>query len=322
MTRLRRWALRSIALLMTVALAATAIEAVREWQERRAYPMHGTLVDIGGRRLNIACTGSGSPTVVLLSGAGETAAMWAWIAPTIAQATRACVYDRVGRGWSDAAPTPQDGVALVTDLHALLERAHITGPLVLAGHSLGGLYARVYAAQYPAQVSGVVLLDATHTEMFSRVPAYPGAYAGFRQLSRFMPALAALGVGRIAYRHNFDHFPAALRAELLAQAVTPAMARSQRDEWAMIPAVMRQAAVVKTFGAIPLVVVTALRDQLDQWLDLQRDLVALSTNSVHRIVAHASHMSLLDTAADAAISAHAIVDVIAAVRSGEPLRAP
>lgn len=316
MIRWRRWGLGTIALVMTVALVATDIEAVHELQDRHRFAVRGELVDVGGRRLNLQCSGSGSPTVVILPGAGETAAMWSWITTTVAASSRVCAYDRAGRGRSDAAPAPQDGIALATDLHTLLERAHVTGPLVLAGHSVGGLYARIYAARYPTQVAGVVLLDATHPEMFTRVPKYPGAWAGYRQLSRILPVLAGLGVGRIAYRHNFDRYPAAERDALLAQAVTPAMARSQRDEWAMIPTVMRQAGAVRTLGAIPLVVVTAMRDQLDQWLDLQRDLVTLSTNSVHRIVARASHMSLVDTEADAAISAQAILDVIAAVRTG------
>ncbi len=316
MIRLRHWGLRALALLMTVAIAATAIEALREQQERHRYPMRGELIDIGGRRLNLHCTGSGSPTVVLLSGAGETAAMWSWITADVATSSRICAYDRAGRGWSDPAPTPQDGIALATDLHALLERAHITGPLVLAGHSLGGLYARIYASRYPSQVAGVVLLDATHAEMFTRVPTYPRAWAGFRRLSHVLPLLARLGVGRVVYRHDFDHYPSEQRAELLAQGVTPAMAASQRDEWAMIPTVMRQAAAARTLGDIPLVAVTAMRDQLDQWLELQRDLVTLSTDGVHRIVAQASHMSLVDSEAEAAQSARAILDVVEAVRIG------
>ena len=313
----RHWALGSVVTLMTVALVATDIEAVHELQDRHRFPMHGELIDIGGRRLNMRCAGSGSPTVVLLSGAGETAAVWSWITTAVEPLTRVCAYDRAGRGWSDPAPAPQDGVALAADLHALLQHAQITGPVVLVGHSLGGLYARVHAATYPADVAGIVLLDATHPEMFTRVPAYPAIYWAYRGFSTLLPGLARLGLGRIAYRHNYDHYPASLREALLAHAVTPSMARSQRDEWAAIPAVMAQAEEATTLGELPLIVVTALRDQVEQWLPLQRELVTLSTNSVHRVVDHASHMSLLDTQADAAISAQAILDVIQAVRTGQ-----
>jgi pimeloyl-ACP methyl ester carboxylesterase len=85
--------------------------------------MSGELVDVGGHRLHISCTGTGSPTVVLEGGLGEPSTMMAgWIAPSVATTTRVCVYDRAGRGWSEPAPDSQDGLAVVADLHTLLER--------------------------------------------------------------------------------------------------------------------------------------------------------------------------------------------------------
>ncbi|MDX2261302.1 MAG: alpha/beta hydrolase [Gemmatimonadales bacterium] len=303
MTRRGHRVLAALLLLVAVAVTATTLEARRDEQHRRANPMQGALIDIGGRRLHLQCLGSGHPTVFLLPGAGETSAVWARIAPTVAKTSRACMHDRAGRGWSDPAPAPQDGAALAADLHALLLRAHIDGPVVLVGHSLGGLYARIHAARYPADVAGMVLLDATHAEMFTRVPIYPAIYWAYRGFTTLLPTLARLGV-------------------LRAPDATPALARSQRDEWAAIPVVMHQAAATPTLGDLPLVVVTALRDQMEQWLPLQRELVALSSNSVHRVLEHATHMSLLDSAADAAISVKAIVDVIQAVRTGKPLRGP
>jgi pimeloyl-ACP methyl ester carboxylesterase len=169
--------------------------------------------------------------------------------------------------------------------------------VVLVGHSLGGLYARIHAAEYPADVAGMVLLDATHAEMFTRVPVYPAMYWAYRGISSLLPTLARLGV-------------------LRAAGMTPALARSQRDEWTAIPTVMQQAADAPTLGALPLVVVTALRDQVEAWLPLQRELAALSSNSAHRIVGSATHMSLVSGEADAAVSTRAILDVVAAVRSG------
>ena len=105
---------------------------------------------MGDHRLYLSCTGSGEPTVILEPGLGGTSAAWGWIAPTVAAHTRVCVYDRAGRGRSEPSPTPQDGDQIATDLHTLLERAGITGPLVMVGHSLGGLYVLDYAARYPA----------------------------------------------------------------------------------------------------------------------------------------------------------------------------
>ena len=111
--------------------------------------MPGRLIDVGGHKLHINCTGTGSPTVVLEPGLGEPSTAMAWIAPDVAATTRVCVYDRAGRGWSESAGTPQDGVQVATDLHTLLDRAGEHGPYVLAGHSAGGLYVLNFARALP-----------------------------------------------------------------------------------------------------------------------------------------------------------------------------
>ena len=130
--------------------------------DARAYPMPGRLIDVGGHRLHLNCTGSGSPTVVLEPGGGEMSSNLGWITPAVARTTRVCVYDRAGRGWSEPADTPQDGLQIATDLHTLLQRGGVPGPYVLAGHSFGGLYVLTFAARYPDEVAGMVLIDSTN----------------------------------------------------------------------------------------------------------------------------------------------------------------
>ena len=142
---------------------------------------------MGDHRLYLSCTGSGEPTVILEPGLGGTSAAWGWIAPTVAAHTRVCVYDRAGRGRSEPSPTPQDGDQIATDLHTLLERADITGPLVMVGHSLGGLYVLDYTARYPQQVAGMVLLDATPPTAFTALPDYPGIYDMLTTADRVVP---------------------------------------------------------------------------------------------------------------------------------------
>ena len=148
---------------MVLALASVggAYQVLGARADAKAYPMPGQLVDVGGRSLHLRCTGTGTPTVLLQPGAGEFSSNMGWIAPAVAQQTRVCVYDRAGRGWSDPADAPQDGAALVADLHTLLARAHVAGPYVVAGHSFGGLYTLAFAARYPDEVVGMVLLDST-----------------------------------------------------------------------------------------------------------------------------------------------------------------
>ena len=133
------------------------------------------MIDVGGHRLYIECTGSGGPAVILQAGLGASSSSWAGIAPAVAATTTVCTYDRAGHGRSDEVG-PQDGIALATDLHTLLERAGVPGPYVLVGHSSGGPYVRVFAAQYPDEVAGMVLLDAQPADAFTALPDYPGFY--------------------------------------------------------------------------------------------------------------------------------------------------
>ncbi|HZA04115.1 MAG TPA: hypothetical protein VE617_06100, partial [Propionibacteriaceae bacterium] len=117
-----RWLLYPVLAVLALASVGGGYQTVRGSLDARAYPMPGQLVDVGGHRLHLHCTGSGSPTVVLEPGHGGSSSDFGWIAPAVARDTRVCVYDRAGRGWSEAAPTPQDGARIAADLHTLLER--------------------------------------------------------------------------------------------------------------------------------------------------------------------------------------------------------
>ena len=117
------------------------------------------LVDIGGRRLNIICTGQGSPTVILEAGLLADSATWRLVQPAISRRTRVCSYDRAGLGFSDPAGSPRDASSVVRDLHALLQRARIAPPYVLVGWSSGGLYTRLYQYRFPDEVVGLVEVD-------------------------------------------------------------------------------------------------------------------------------------------------------------------
>ena len=117
------------------------------------------LIDIGGRRLNIVCTGKGSPTVILEAGLLADSSAWRLVQPAISRTTRVCSYDRAGLGFSDPAGPPRDAAAIVRDLHALLCGAGIAPPYVLVGWSSGGLYTRLYQYRFPNEVTGLVEVD-------------------------------------------------------------------------------------------------------------------------------------------------------------------
>jgi hypothetical protein len=138
-SRAARWLLYPVLAVLMVAAVGGGYETVRESLDARIYPMPGQLVDVGGNRLHLHCTGTGSPTVVLEPGQGGASSDSGWVAPAVARDSTVCVYDRAGRGWSDGADGPQDAARIAADLHTLLERAQVPGPYVLAGHSFGGL---------------------------------------------------------------------------------------------------------------------------------------------------------------------------------------
>jgi pimeloyl-ACP methyl ester carboxylesterase len=124
----------------------------------------GRLVDIGGYRLHLNCTGKNGPAVVLIAGAGDFSFDWGLVQPGVSRFARACSYDRAGLAWSDPGPTPRTMLQDAYELHALLRAAGVKPPYVLVGHSIGGLIARVYAEQYPREVAGMVLVDPTHED--------------------------------------------------------------------------------------------------------------------------------------------------------------
>jgi pimeloyl-ACP methyl ester carboxylesterase len=229
------------------------------------------------------------------------------------------VYDRAGRGRSDPSPDPQDGDQIATDLHTLLETANVTGPLVMVGHSLGGLYILDYAARYPQQVAGMVLLDGTPPTAFTALPDYPAFYDMYTTATGVFPGLARLGITRLVNSASHSGLPAEARQQARADASTTGQARSQRDELAMAPTMMAQAGAVTSLGDLPLYVLTAPVDAQTNWLTPQMDLAALSGNSIHLVVAGADHESLLDAQSVAAVSSQAIVQVINAARTGTRL---
>jgi pimeloyl-ACP methyl ester carboxylesterase len=311
----RRVVVYPVIALMVAGGIGGAYETVREAHDRSTYEMPGDLVDVGGHRLHIHCTGNGSPTVVLEDGLGEgSTRMSAWIAPGVAESTRVCVYDRAGRGWSEPGPDDADPLAVVTDLHTLLERHGEQGPFVLAGHSSGGVYVQAFAATYPDEVAGMVLIDSQPAEAFTGLPDYPSFYSGFRKASGIAAPAARFGMMRLIQASEGEGLPADSRAEAQALASTAGHNRSFRDELAALPAVMEQARTLTTLDDKPLVVLTAEKDAQDGWLPLQDEMARLSTNSDHRMLPDSTHASLVQDRAGATTSTDAIVDVVESVR--------
>jgi pimeloyl-ACP methyl ester carboxylesterase len=314
-----RWLLYPVIVMLALASIGGGYETLREAADAKAYPMPGRLIDVGGHSLHLSCTGSGTPTVVLEPGAGGMSSILGWIAPAVARDTRLCVYDRAGRGWSEPADTAQDGAQIVTDLHTLLQRGHVPGPYVLAGHSFGGLYVLTFAARYPDEVAGMVLVDSTAPASAANPgtpsPGAGGSSNGMSRVSALVSASARLGLARLYAQSDFGSLPPRSRDEVRASVATASMLRSTIDEYVQASASIEQAAALRDFADKPLIVLTAGSGHDAAWSAAQNRMATLSTNSVHRIIAGATHEDLITDEEDAAATTQAILDVVSSVRS-------
>ena len=165
---------RIVLLVLCAAICGdSAVAQHKANTERQSLPLE-ELVDIGGRRLYIKCSGeahAGRPVVVLDAGMANTSATWSFVEPKVSEFARVCSYDRAGTGKSDRAPQPRTSKDIVLDLHNLLTKAGVNPPYVLVGHSFGGMNTRLYASEYPKEVVGIVLVDSTHEDESDRMLA-------------------------------------------------------------------------------------------------------------------------------------------------------
>jgi len=254
-------------------------------------PPLGKLVDVGGYRVHLYCTGTGSPTVVIV-GAGYSFD-WGLVQPEVSKFTQVCSYDHSGIGWSDSGP--EDSCLLrVSEVHTALRNAGIKGPYVLVGHSLGGLVARVYAGQYADEVAGVVFVDHANAMIF-RPPA-----EGDAPKSRLpMPPPGATKRLGMESDPNFQKLsPRDRQFHIWATGQTrDQLAMQSHPE--MIPECVAKAdAIAKQhshpLGDKPLVDVSTDMDRNPDYVKLQTELLALSQNSREIIAENSGHFVIID----------------------------
>jgi pimeloyl-ACP methyl ester carboxylesterase len=299
--------LAAIGVLVLALIAATAIAgAVAKANLARQYPAPGQLVDVGGYNLHIYCTGQGSPTVLLEAGQGDFSLSWARVQSEIAKFARVCSYDRAGAGWSEPSPKPRTAETMVDELDTLLTHAGIEGPVVVVGHSLGGMLMRLYAHEHPDAVIGMVLVDSLHEDLPVRFPEYARLLA--EQVGQFGPlawlraaGIVALAPANIPTTGLPDEAAAQYRAVIATGTVFETIAAEMSAAVENCAAV--RAAGITSLGDIPLVVLTAglaealpgvSAEQNQQWratwLELQSELLALSPRSRQVMAEQSGHV--------------------------------
>jgi pimeloyl-ACP methyl ester carboxylesterase len=330
---------------VVVGLLVLAIGAAWVWGRRAKaalvaqYPPPGQMVDVGGYRMHLHCQGdkrgAGSPTVILDAGNAEFSLTWALVQPKVAEFARVCAYDRAGLGWSERSPNPRTAPYIVEELHSLLAHAGVEPLFVLVGHSMGGVFARLYAHTYPDQVAGMVLVDAGHGEEEAR---FPGALPRLSNRSykmiawsfRLLRALNAIGIPLLPSGKAEGPWPTPIPEPVRETYLGVTFSGTRHFETASKEAASirenfaaARAARITGLGEMPLVVlspaeqpaeVTKLLSAEDaQQLEdvteeLQAELAALSPNGRHVRVPESGHYIQIDQP-DAVVDAiHAVVE--------------
>jgi pimeloyl-ACP methyl ester carboxylesterase len=296
------WLGASLAILLVLALVGYIYEPIAEARDAKAYPPPGQMVDVGGYRLHINCTGEGSPTVVVESGWGDFSETWASVQPEVAKTTRICTYDRAGMGWSEPSPEPRTAREFAKELHTLLEEANEPGPYILVGHSMGGYTVRVYAHDYPEEVVGLVLVDPQNLSTEDAATFNPAPKPGKNSLPALM---ARIGVMRLLAvpLGAVEDLPEGDKQAYTASVVTPRGVQTYLDEGRGMSEGGAQARSVTTLGALPLIVLSRGKDMDAESAASQARYLQLSTYSQHLIADQSGHHIMIEQpeAATAAI---------------------
>src|SRR5262244_980088 len=195
------WLIVSPSVLLACVLLYILSASAQSESTPPPFPQPGRLIDIGGWRLHLNCTGearASQPTVILESGLGDFSVEWSLVQPGVAKFARVCSYDRAGDGWSELGPHPRTFRQIVYELHTLLDRAGVKPPLALVGHSYGGWLVRQYASTYPADVVGMVLIEAGADNPWRRMPDGKLVRSSDLAKGQLIPAVKTSGPLRVS----------------------------------------------------------------------------------------------------------------------------
>ncbi|MBI1277585.1 MAG: alpha/beta fold hydrolase [Anaerolineaceae bacterium] len=316
--------------LVTLLLLGVIYQAAAVELDKRAYSPRGQLYMVNGHQMHLVCMGEGSPAVILQAGGAAESLWWYRVQNQLAAHTQVCAYDRPGYGWSEPVSGSHDALTITSELHTLLAQAGIQSPYVMAGHSWGAVLTRIYASQYPDDVMGIVLVDSAilipdHFDSQSDFDTWLGQSAGLHTL---FDVLTRLGLTRLLDPGQFQRagYPADIAAEITAlharnQVVDSDFAEFQTNYWAILKA----ATAAETLGSLPMAVLwaseswTGTDSMIVEAPAIRANISTFSSNSVTRVIEGADHGSILGSEQYAQQVTDAVLEVIQAVQTGEPL---
>ncbi len=342
-TQYRMGILGILLLLLLALLGAGALyHSIGSAFDARRYPPPGRLVDVGGHRLHLLEMGAGSPTVIFEAALGATSRSWALVQPEIAKQARTLAYERAGFGWSDRGPEPRTASRILEELRTLLRNAPVAPPYVLVGHSFGGLVVQLFAAKYPGEVAGLVLVDAPFPrDWIDLSPLNRRKLKGGAFLCRRAVWICRLGIGRliarlaakgkresargtvtlITYGMLRGHedrllaplwrLPEGMRGPLKMFWTQPKFYRALASQMENLPVSCQEVESAGGLGDIPLVVLTAGNPPPER-IAQQEAIARLSTRGGHRISSNPSHWIQLE---EPELVLAAIRDVLTAAKT-------
>ena len=300
-----------------LAIAGFLFENISEARDRRFNAMPGRLVEVGGYKMHIDCTGQGSPVAVLDAGLGDSYISWRKVQPEMAKITRVCSYDRAGLGYSGSSSRGRTSKVIAEELHTLLQNAGIAGPIILVGHSMGGYDVRLFTSLYRNQVAGMVLVDASHPEQQKRFPpALNDLDAGWIREEEFLEFTTPFGIPRLLGFCGHD-------VEVRAAECNFHSAREGVAELKAFPESAAQAATTGSLGDMPLAVLShdpdtpqpdlpedLVKPTNDAWQQMQTELAHLSTRGRQVIAKNSGHHIQLDRPDVVIEAVHNVVDQV------------
>ena len=264
--------------LIILLLVGFVYQSYKSYVDSSSFEKSGEMLDVGGYSLYVEDSGSGKGNVIFDSGMGDELSVWNKVANKVSKFSRVITYDRAGLGWSEESPKKRDSKAIIEELHSILEQKNLTGPIVLVGHSFGGVNMQLYALTYPEDIAALVLVDSAHEDQVNRMPR-TGLFQKY--VFKFGMLAAPFGLPRL-YLSNTS-------PEERAKKSTTKHQYTSLDEASYFPQSLNQLDTLNpNYGGLPLVVIARNQPSSEIqnkntkhyiWAGLQESLASRSTDS-------------------------------------------
>lgn len=322
-------------IILILIVVGIAYQSIATEIDNRTYSPRGQRYDVNGHQMHIVCMGEGSPAVILQAGASAESLWWYRVQHQLAEHTHVCAFDRPGMGWSQPASTPRDPVTQAREVHLLLEQAGIEAPYIMAGHSFGAIWTRIYASEYPEDISGIVLVDTAIVtpKQFDSKSDYQQWQTTFNLIHVPLWTMSRTGLARLLFSSQFINagYPTDISAELAALYSRNQTFDAYYAEYIPVFSQIQEASSNAEHLDVPMIVLWAgiptgvfssdeAREAFyESYYVTQKEIEGYSSNAVTRTIEGSNHVSILGNEAFARQVTSAILDVIRAGQTDEPL---